>query len=117
MLEWAGSYLILSSKLAHLGDYQTRRSNRPSQAGSAKEQSRASELREPTTYSYHLASRSPDPRLNRLARSSATTTTLRPIRRDPSTRPNHTTEHKAAVSAPATRSTLSPTRRPRRPQR
>src|SRR5947199_8908450 len=90
MLEWAGSYLILSSKLAHLGDYQTRRSIRPSQAGSANEQSRASELRQPTTYSYRLASRSPYHRLKRLARSSVTTTTLSTMRRDPSTRSNHT---------------------------
>src|SRR5436189_5168049 len=107
MLEWAGSYLILSSKLAHLGDYQTRRSNRPSQAGSAKEQSRASELREPTTYSYHLASRSPYHRLKRLARSSATTTTLSTMRREPYTRSNHNPTHKAAINAPATNSILS----------
>src|SRR5438034_2265860 len=99
MLEWAGSYLILSSKLAHLGDYQTRRSNRPSQAGSAKEQSRASELREPTTYSYHLASRSPYPRLKRLARSSATTTTLSTMRRDPSTRSNRSEEHTSELQS------------------
>src|SRR5437763_15547047 len=114
MLEWAGSYLILSSKLAHLGDYQTRRSNRPSQAGSAKEQSRASELREPTTYSYHLASRSPYPRLKRLPRSSATTPTLSTLRRHPSTRSKHSPAHKDAINAPAPRSTLPPQDFPRR---